>query len=156
MIMDTVERSTTPNTVATALITVTARLIEVMNREIELLRSMRPSAIETLQAEKTALVQAYDEHIAQLKTDPESIGTIEPVLRDELWRTSRSFETVLAENERALRAAAEANDRLVRAVVTAAQSQARAHAPYDRSAGRAAKPTRGGNKAISLTLDREL
>lgn len=156
MITDTRDDIATSNTVASALITVTARLIDVMNREIELLRSMRPSEIETLQAEKIALVQAYDEHIAQLKTDPESVGTIEPVLRDELWRTSRSFETVLAENERALRAAAEVNDRLVRAVVTAAQSQARSHAPYDRSAGRAVKPTRNGGKALSLTLDREL
>ena len=107
MTLAPVDRTETSNTVASALITVTARLIELMNREIEMLRSMRPRDIQTLQTEKTLLVQAYDEHIAQLKTDPESIGTIEPLLRDELWRTSRSFETVLAENERALRAAAE-------------------------------------------------
>ena len=154
--MAPVDRTETSNTVASALITVTARLIELMNREIEMLRSMRPRDIQTLQTEKTLLVQAYDEHIAQLKTDPESIGTIEPLLRDELWRTSRSFETVLAENERALRAAAEANDRLVQAVVVAAQSQAKNHAPYDRSASLAGKSGGSGAAALSLSLDREL
>ncbi len=58
---------------ANVLIAVTARLIDLMNREIQLLKSMRPKEIETLQSEKAALVQEYDEHIRNLREEPECV-----------------------------------------------------------------------------------
>lgn len=146
----------TDSRTANVLIAITARLIELMNREIQLLKSMRPSEIETLQSEKIALVQEYDEHIRQLAEEPEFVASLEPVMRDELWRVTQAFEHAVTENERALRAAGDANGRLIQAVVDASQASARDNGSYNNAGRLAPRPAHGDSRRLSLTVDRSL
>ena len=90
------------------LVALTARLVDLMGREIELLRAMRPREIEGIQAEKAALARTYAETVRQLSADPQRLKALEPVVRDEIKRVTERFEEAVAENARALKAASEA------------------------------------------------
>ena len=139
-----------------ALIGVAARLIDVIEREIETLRRMRPADIQPLQADKAALAAAYEAQVRELAAHPEALAAVAPALRREFAAVARRFNRALAENEHALHAARIANDRLIRAIAEAvAESQARFRG-Y--SATGAAAGDRAGAPAgpVSLTFDRQL
>ena len=144
----------TNDTIAT-LVTLTARLVDLMGREIELLRAMRPREIEGIQAEKAALARTYAETVRQLSADPQRLKALEPVVRDEIKRVTERFEEAVAENARALKAASEANARLVRAIVEAAERQLPRAEGYSR-AGTASERTVGPRgRPVSLALNRQ-
>lgn len=139
-----------------SLINVTARLIDIMGHEIELLERRNARDLVTLQSEKSTLVRAYDEQMSLLRQDPERVSTLEPVLRDELWRVSKTLDAMVEENARALRATMEANNRLVRVVIRTAQEETQRDRPYTRRRqidDGAGDPAR---KPLSLAVDRQL
>lgn len=139
-----------------SLIHVTARLIDIMGHEIELLDRRNARELESLQSEKSALVRAYDEQISVLRQDPDRVSTLEPVLRDELWRVSKTLDAIVEENARALKATMEANNRLVRIVVRTAQEETQRDRPYTRSRRIDDGADDATAKPLSLALDRRL
>lgn len=141
--------------IATTLIAVTSRLIDLMGREIELLRAMRPREIETLQADKAGLTRAYVEYVAQLQSEPSRLGAVEPIVRDELRRVTERFEESVTENARALRAASEANNRLIKAIIEAAEQAQPRHAGYTNT-GTTADRLPGKARGLSLTINQQL
>ncbi|MFO0997574.1 MAG: hypothetical protein U1F33_12915 [Alphaproteobacteria bacterium] len=141
--------------IATTLIAVTSRLIDLMGREIELLRSMRPREIESLQADKAGLTRTYVEYVAQLQSEPSRLGAVEPIVRDELRRITERFEESVAENARALRAASEANNRLIKAIIEAAGQVETRHAGYT-STGTSPDRQSGKARGLSLTVNQQL
>lgn len=136
-----------------ALIRTASRLIALIEREVDLLRSMRPGEIGPLQAEKAALATAYQEHLAALSAEPAAVAALEPALRAELSALAERLETLVGENERAVVAAQEAHTRLLKAIVEAVQESKGRNAGY--------APPRPGRRAprhgaISLSVDRSL
>lgn len=146
---------TETNDTIASLVALTARLIDLMGREIELLRAMRPREIEGLQADKASLARSYAEMVHQLSADPARLKALEPVVRDELMRVTERFEAAVAENARALKSASEANARLVRAIVDAAERQLPRAEGYTR-AGNASERTVGPRgRPVALAVNRQ-
>lgn len=139
----------------TDLLAVTARLIACMEREIALLRAMRPQDMQMLHADKIALAEAYEAHYLALRESRDGDEGIGEALRGELLEATDRLQTVLADNARALRVVKEANDRVLKSIVDAvAQKQARS-AGYT---GTGAQPgaRQGTAPRLSLTLDQRL
>jgi len=131
-------------------------LIDLMGRETELLKAMRPKDIVELQEEKTALARSYEQQARQLSTDPACLRAVEPILRDELEASMRALEQASGANERALRAAREANDRTIRAIVAAVMEQTEEGGTYGRDGAQRTREAAGGGKSLVLSLDQQL
>lgn len=138
------------------LIVVTSRLVDVLDREIGLLRSMEVGQIETLREEKQTLILAYEECVKALAGNLAALDALEPPLRAELSALARRLDDALAENARALHAVRESHDRLLKAIVDAVSETRSHHKGY--SANGAVPKTRRGSAAatLSLSLDRQL
>ncbi len=138
------------------LLKITTRLIEVLEREIEMLRAMKPSEMQSLQHDKIVLAAAYETAIRALQTEPGAAQTITPAVREELQEVTERFHRVLAANERALRATKEATNRLLKHIVSEVEKQQRGPGTYgpDSQARMPAAPTQ--RRAVSVTLDQRL
>ncbi len=138
------------------LIRVASRLIDVMRREIEMLRDMRPSRLDDLHAQKNELADAYEQQVRALASEPEALAAVAPALRQEFAEVASEFNKVLAENESALHATRFAHERLLKAVVEAVGEQRNSLKVYSAS-GAPARQTHGGRAASEpLTLDTRL
>lgn len=130
------------------LLAVTSRLISCMEQEVALLRSMRPSDIASLQADKTRLADAYEAHIAALREGTGDDGPLSPELIQELTRVTERLQAAIAENVRALRAAREVNDKVLKAIVAAVEQDRSMPAAYGPSGPAARRPA-----AVSVSVD---
>lgn len=138
----------------TELLTVTSRLIGVLEREIEMIREMEPSEMQALQEEKIVLAAAYEARLKALRdADHGGLEALSPDLRAELRRTTERFQETLAENERMLRAAKEATDSLLGAIAEAVRKQQAAGSGYS-SAGTPRRPEAASG--TSMALDQRL
>ncbi len=139
-----------------ALIKVTSRLMGVLDREVEMLREMRISEIETLRDEKNDLTLAYEQAVRVIAADPDELAAIEPALRDTLADLGQRLDGSLAANARALSAVRESHDRLLKAVVDAvADNRARQRA-YNAQGSFETGHRMPRAAALSLTFDRSL
>jgi flagellar biosynthesis/type III secretory pathway chaperone len=136
------------------LLSVTSRLIDVLEREIEMLRGMKPSEMQALQHDKIVLAAAYEAAVRDLNGDAAALEQVAPAVRAELRATTERFQAALAANERALRAAKEATDRLLKHIVAEAERQRGQPSAYGARGGRAVATAGAG--ALSLTVDRRL
>jgi hypothetical protein len=145
-----------PNIEIETLITVTGRLIRVLDREIELLRAMEVGQIQTLQDEKLTLILTYEECVKALAGNPAALDAMAPPLRAELSALARRFDSTVAENARALHAVRDSHDRLLKAIVDAVSENRTRHKGY--SANGTVPPARRGSAAstLSLSLDQRL
>lgn len=105
------------------LIRIASRLIDLMRREIEILREMRPHGLDELQARKNELADAYEQQVRALAGEPGALAAVAPALRQEFAEVAAEFNKVLAENESALHATRFAHERLLKAVVEAVGEQ---------------------------------
>lgn len=144
------------------LLAITSRLIACMEREVELLRAMRPQDIAPLQVDKTSLADAYEAHLRALHTaTADEDEAVDQTLRDELVRATEQFQDVLAENARALKAVKAANDRVLKAIVDAVERNRGPAAAYT-AAGTASGSASGAGKRpaspapVSIAVDQRL
>jgi transketolase len=130
-----------------------SRLIAVLEREIEMLRTMEPQEMQALQEEKIVLAAAYESRLQSLRDDPPGPAELDDTLRAELQQTTARFQGTLAENERMLRAARQASERLLQAIAQSLQRQDAERSGYS-AAGR---PRAGvGTPGQPMTLDQRL
>lgn len=97
-------------------ITLTARLAQVLAEEVDLLNDMKVSKIKDLQEEKLFLASALEAHKKLLKNNPELGATISAADRRDYAAVVRVFEDMLAENHRKLLVAREVNHQVVQAI----------------------------------------
>ena len=139
------------------LIRIASRLIEVMRREIEMLREMRPHELDELQAQKNELADAYEQQVRGLAGEPEALTAVAPALRQEFAEVASEFNKVMAENESALHATRFAHERLLKAVVAAIDERRNSFKGYSASGAPAARQVRGRrNVSAPLTFDERL
>jgi len=126
------------------LLAITARLIACIEREIALLRAMRPHDMQALQIDKAGLADAYEAHLRAMRQGDGPEAAISEQLRHELTEATERLQTVLAENARALRAVKDVNERVLKAIVEAADEERGRPVGYTGSGaapgGRAAAP----------------
>ena len=101
------------------LLAITSRLISCMEREIELLRALKPKELRQLQQDKTTLADAYRAFVLALKEPDASADAVTDVLKGELVEATEHFHATLQDNLRALRAMRDVNERVMRAIVQA-------------------------------------
>lgn len=147
---------TTENAQVADLLKITSRLIEVLEREIEMLRAMRPSEMQSLQHDKIVLAAAYESAIKALQGDPAAASAITPAVRAELRDVTERFHRVLAANERALRATKEATNRLLKHIVAEVEKQQRGPGTYGPGPSVQATAVPTQRRAVSVTLDQRL
>jgi TolA-binding protein len=135
-------------------IEVTQRLTALLEREIELLKNLKPQDIRDLQHDKTALATAYEKQIRDLREKPALLSAADSKLKERLRQATLRFQTTLVENERAIRAVKTVSERLMRAVVAAVADHKSGSPAYTR-----AGVTSGGAataKSVSLAVNRQL
>ncbi|MBA4098266.1 MAG: hypothetical protein C0484_16065 [Rhodospirillum sp.] len=101
------------------LLAITSRLISCMEREVELLRAMKPKDLRQLQHDKSTLSDAYRAFVLALKEPDMAADAVTDVLKEELTEATERFQAALQDNLRALRAMRDVNERVMRAVVEA-------------------------------------
>lgn len=99
-----------------AVITLAARLAQILAEEVDLLAEMKVADIKKLQPEKLFLVNALDAQRKLLDKHPELLATIPPQDKRDLEEVVKVFNHVLAENHRKLLLAKEVNHRIVQAI----------------------------------------
>ena len=135
----------------TDVITLTARLAQVMAEEVDLLREMKVSKIEALQKEKLFLTGALEAYRKLLERQPELLRAITPQQRKDLEDITRVFNDVLKQNHDRLLVAKEVNHRVVQAI-RACVTEKNGQALYNRY-GYAATP---GSQSLSVTLNKHI
>ena len=95
----------------TILMALMKRLVQVMDYERAILKSMRLDVLPDLQEEKAALAEAYEIEVARLRCSPDALATLEPHVRAELHEAMRGFQESMRTNLQALMAAQEGIER---------------------------------------------
>ena len=98
----------------TILMALMKRLVQVMDYERAILKSMRLDVLPDLQEEKSALAEAYEIEVARLRCSPDALATLEPHVRAELHEAMRGFQESMRTNLQALMAAQEVVERVRR------------------------------------------
>ncbi|MFQ5774596.1 MAG: hypothetical protein ACE5GS_08775 [Kiloniellaceae bacterium] len=138
----------------TDLLKIISRLIGVLEREIEMLRAMKPSELQALQQDKIVLAAAYEAQFNALKDRPELLETAAPRVRAELKAAVDRFQKTLSENERSLRAAKDVTARVLRAIADELGRKQRENAAYAPDGTVAARA--GPREPLSVTYDERL
>lgn len=98
------------------IITLTARLAQLLAEEVDMLGEMKVSKIKNLQEEKLFLIQALETQKKILTRHPELSETIPSRDKRDLEEVIEVFNGVLEENHRRLQMAREVNQQVVRAI----------------------------------------
>ncbi len=97
-------------------ITLTARLAQLLAEEVDLLSEMKVSRIEALQKEKLFLTNALDTMRKAAEKTPQFSETIPSQDRKDLQEVVDVFNSILEENHRKLLMAREVNHKIVQAI----------------------------------------
>ena len=100
------------------IITVTARLAQLLAEEVDLLGDMKVSKIEALQQEKLFLVAALDAQRKVMEKHPIMAETIPSQDKKDLQEVVEVFNNILEENHRELLLAKEINHKIVQAITS--------------------------------------
>lgn len=137
----------------TILMAVMKRLVQVMDHERAILKSMRLETLPDLQDEKVALAEAYEIEVARLRCSPDALATLEPHVRTELHEAMRSFQECVTVNLHALMAAQEVVERVLRNIGDSLARGTRGLSYGARGQTGEAEP---GGQVISVAFDRRL
>ncbi len=137
----------------TDLLQITGRLIGVLEREIEVLRAMRPAEIEALQQDKISLSAAYEAQLKSFAGQPGILDTLQPALKAEFERVIGKFQSTLAANERALRATRETSQRVLEAIAYEIDRKRRENAGYSAGGYAAAASKSPSGQPVSVAID---
>jgi hypothetical protein len=137
----------------TILMALMKRLVQVMDYERAILKSMRLDALPDLQDEKVALAEAYEIELAHLRCSPDALATLEPHVRADLHEAMRNFQESVSTNLQVLTAAQEVVERVLRSIGDSLARGARSL-----SHGARGQPSEGEStgQVISVAFDRRL
>ena len=137
----------------TILMTLMKRLVQVMDHERAILKSMRLDALPDLQDEKVALAEAYEIEVGRLRCSPEALASLEPHVRAQLHDAMRSFQESMSVNLQALVAAREVVERVLRNI---GDSLARGTRSLSYGARGESGEAEATGQVISVAFDRRL
>lgn len=119
----------TPKLKIQDVITLTARLAQLLAEEVDLLGDLKVHQIEKLQQEKLFLVSALEAQRKLVDKNPYLLETIPSQDKKDLEEVVEVFNNILAENHRRLLMAKEVNHKIVEAItaVVKENSQSKAY-----------------------------
>lgn len=113
-----VETNTVRSVDVKAIITVTARLAQLLAEEVDLLSDMKISKIDALQNEKLYLTSALEAQKKLISKHPQALDTIPSQDKHDLQEVVDVFNNILEENHRKLLLAKEINHKIVQAITS--------------------------------------
>jgi flagellar biosynthesis/type III secretory pathway chaperone len=113
-----VAQATEPKVDLKVIMTVTARLAQLLAEEVDLLSDMKVSKIEALQNEKLFLTNALDAQKKLIARHPHLIDTIPSQDKSDLQDVVNVFNDILEENHRKLMLARDINHQIVKAITS--------------------------------------
>lgn len=113
-----------PNLKIQDVITITARLAQLLAEEVDLLADMKVAKIEALQQEKLFLVSALEAQRKLVDKHPSLLETIPSQDKKDLEEVVDLFKDILSENHRKLLMAKEVNHKIVEAVTAVVKESA--------------------------------
>ena len=127
------------------------RLTVLLTQETALLKAMRVSDIEPLQAEKLRLTRLYQKAVLSLRGDGTARPALPDPLKSQLAAAGQRLADVTAENERSLRVSHAATECLIAAIITAIKDQRPSTSGYT---SRMAAPR--SDRVSGVALDRRM
>ncbi len=147
--MSTDQRTKIPQAInVNDVITLTARLAQLLAEEVDCLNAMQVKKIEALQEEKLFLIAALEAHKKQLDKHPQLGDSIPSRDKDDLRAVVEVFQDVLAENHHKLMLAREVNRKIVQTITEVVKETSRSRV-YDGSGVASIM----GKDALSITLN---
>jgi hypothetical protein len=134
-----------------AIITVTARLAQLLAEEVDLLSDMKVSKIEQLQNEKIFLTNALEAQKKLIDRHPQVLETIPSQDRSDLEQVVEVFNGILEENHRKLLLAKEINHKIVQAITSVVKENTQSKVYDDRGMKDAAP-----YESLSVTLNQTI
>ncbi len=146
----------TDGTRITDFLKITHRLIAVLEREIEMLRAMKPAELQALQHDKIVLTAAYESQMATLRDHPESLRALAPETLAQVRALVEVFRTTLNKNQAALGAAKETCSRVLRVIAEELEMKRREDGAYSADGRRYVEPPMAGRPPVSVAFDQHL
>ena len=140
-----------PELKAQDVITLTARLAQLLAEEVDLLSEMKISKIEALQQEKQFLTAALDAQRKLIEKHPHLTETIPFQDKEDLKRVVEVFNDILEENQRKLLLAKEVNYKIVQAITDVVKQHTRSNV-YDGKGSSGIAPY----ETLSVTLNKRI
>lgn len=137
----------------TIMLALMKRLVQVMDYERAILKSMRLDALPDLQEEKAALAEAYEIEAARLRCSPGALAALEPHVRAELQEAMRGLQESGRANLQALAGAQDAVERVLRNIGDSLTRGARSLSYGGRGHPGEEEP---GGQVISIAFDRRV
>jgi flagellar biosynthesis/type III secretory pathway chaperone len=135
----------------TIMLALMKRLVQVMDYERAILKSMRLDTLPDLQEEKAALAEAYEIEAARLRCSPGALAALEPHVRAELQEAMRGLQESVRANLQALATAQELVERVLRNIGDSLARGARSLSCGARGQPGEEEP---GGQVISIAFDR--
>jgi hypothetical protein len=138
------------------LVTLTEKLADCLAEELALLGHRRIEGLAALQREKTRLITAYEAEVKELRQMKDPKSAIAGERKRALTLAAERLKRLLAENERALRAAKAVNDRVLQAIVEALERERGQPVGYGRRGRPAAQQPRRNGGIGAVAIDERL
>jgi flagellar biosynthesis/type III secretory pathway chaperone len=135
------------------LITLTERLADCLAQELTLLGNRRIDGLAELQREKSRLIGAYETEVKQLRQNQDGLVGER---KHAMMQAAERLKRLVAENERALRAAKTVNDRILQAIVDALERERGQPVGYGRRGRPPANAARRSGGIGAVALDERL
>ena len=138
------------------LITITGRLIELLERENNALATHQNQVIHELLDEKAALSRVYETRFKSLAEQPELLVETDPLLREKLVELAGQVEGLMDENAKLLHTAIETSRRTVDLIAEAVQNQQPSAGTYGADAATSEDGANASGQRVALSLDQTL
>ena len=138
------------------LITITGRLIELLERENNALATYQNQVIHELLDEKAALSRVYETRFKSLADSAGDLAECDEKLREKLLKLAFQVEELMDENSKLLHTAIEANRRTVDLIAEAVRNQQPSAGTYGADAATSENGSNAASQRVALSLDQTL
>lgn len=134
----------------TDLVSVTTRLINVLERENDILINRRHSELRLILDEKETIARVYQARIMGLQENPGILDGADDEDRAKLFELATTADKLMVQNTRLLEVAITVSRRVVDLVAEAVAEAAPKSGAYSAKGRTASAPIKGGNMSLSL------
>jgi len=138
------------------LVALTERLADCLAQELALLGHRRIEGLAELQREKSRLIGAYETEVKHLRQSEAGLAGLAGERKRAMLQAAERLKRLVADNERALRAAKTVNDRVLQAIVEALERERGQPVGYGRRGRPPGNAPRRGAGIGAVTLDERL
>jgi len=138
------------------LISVTGRLVDILERENEILKDRRHNDLADLLDEKETIGRVYQARIMGLQEDPGQLRDVDEDERIKLKDLAHKVDQLVAENARMLEAAMYASKRIVEMVADAVRDSTNTSGTYSQKGSTQMPAGKSESRGGAISLDQTL